>query len=390
MIAYFDCFSGISGDMTVGALIDLGLDADYLKKELKKLNLKNYAIKIKKIKKNGIASTKFDVTSKEKKEHRNLNDINKMINNSSLSKNVKELSKKIFLRLAKAESKVHGIDINKIHFHEIGAVDSIIDIVGAAIGIEKLAIEKVFASKLPFCSGFIKTAHGKLPNPAPATAELIKNVPVYHSDIEKELVTPTGAAIITALAENFTMPLMKIKKVGYGAGTLNLKQPNVLRVFIGQQNNYDEDSTNVIETNIDDMNPEHCDYVMQRLFDNGALDVFLTNIQMKKNRPAIKLSVITPINRTDKLVGIIFDETTTFGVRIYETKRKKLIVENREIKTRYGKIKVKIGKLNGNIKTISPEYNSCRKIAEKNKIPLKKVYEESVSYYKSSKNTSSK
>ena len=234
-IIYFDCFSGISGDMITGALLDLGLDFDFLKKELEKLKLKNVKIEAKKVVKQGITSTKFDVIAKHEHHERNLSDINKIIDDSSLDKEIKEKSKEIFLKIAKAEAKIHNVPLKTIHFHEIGAIDTIIDVAAAVIGLKKLGIEKVYCSKLNVGTGFVEFSHGKWPIPAPATAEILKNVPIYHNDIEAELVTPTGAAIITAFCGNFgLMPAMKVEKIGYGAGFKDLKQPNVLRIYLGE------------------------------------------------------------------------------------------------------------------------------------------------------------
>ena len=377
--AYFDCFSGISGDMIIGALLDLGLDFNYLKKELQKLKLKNYRIESKRIVKNGITATKFDVSIKNKNHHeeRNLKEINKIINNSKLDNEAKNTIKKIFLKIGAAEAKIHNKPIDKIHFHEIGAVDTIIDVASAVIGLKNLGIGKIYCSKINAGTGFVKFSHGRFPIPAPATAEILKNVPVYNNGIEAELVTPTGAAIITASAEKFgEMPLMKIEKIGYGAGAKNLKQPNVLRVFFGELNEKDEEKINMIETNIDNMNPEIYPYVVERLMENGALDAYLTSIIMKKGRPAIKLTVLCDIENTDKLCNIIFDETTTLGVRIYQALKKKLDREIKTVKTKYGNARVKISKLNNEVKNAMPEYEDCVKIARNKKIPLKKIYDE--------------
>lgn len=292
---------------------------------------------------------------------------------------MKELSKRIFLKLARAESKVHNVDINKIHFHEVGAIDSILDIVGTSIGLKKLNIKKVYSSYLSLGRGFVKCSHGIIPIPAPATVELIKGIPVHSMDVSGELVTPTGAAIITTLTNNFgRIPLMNIHKVGYGTGRSDFEQPNLLRIFMGglmDENDYATDVTNVIETNIDDMNPECYDYLVQKLFECGALDVFFTNIWMKKNRPAVKLSIICPLEKTNRLIDIIFNETTTLGIRLYKTERRKLLIEKKKVKTKYGEVNIKVGKLNDKIKTISPEYEDCKRIAEKNGIPLKHVYD---------------
>ena len=384
-IAYFDCFSGISGDMILGALIDLGLDINFLKRELGKLNLGDYSIESKKIVKNGIAATKFDVIAKNSRRHeeRNLNEINKIIDNSKLDANIKNTIKKIFLKIAVAEAKIHNKPIDKIHFHEVGAIDTIIDIAGSVIGFKKLGIEKIYCSKLNVGSGFVEFSHGKFPVPAPATAEILKGAPIYHNNIPAELVTPTGAAIITTLANSFgEMPAMKVEKIGYGAGTKDLEQPNVLRVFLGegykQENELPKvfEPINVIETNIDNMNPEIYPFVIDKLMEDGALDAYLTNIIMKKGRPAIKLTVLAEIKDTDKLCNIIFDETTTLGVRIFRAERKILKREIKTIKTKYGNVRVKISKLGNEIKNIMPEYEDCVGIAKKYKIPLKRVYED--------------
>ena len=381
-ILYFDCFSGISGDMIIGALIDLGLDIKFLEKDLRKLKLKDYRIESKKVIKNGISATKFDVIVKNiHDEERNIEEINKIIENSKVDDNIKGIIKEIFLKIANAEAKIHNKSINKIHFHEVGAIDTIIDVAGSVICLKKLGIERVYCSKLNVGTGFVEFSHGKFPVPAPATAEILKEVPVYHNNIEFELVTPTGAAIITSLTEKFgEMPSMKIEKIGYGAGTKDLGQPNVLRVFLGDMDREGNEIINVIETNIDNMNPEIYPYVIDRLIENGALDAYLTSIIMKKGRTAIKLTALAEEKYTDKLCNIIFDETTTLGIRIYPARRKKLEREIKTVKTKYGNVRVKISKLNDEIKNISPEYEDCVNIAKKNKIPLKKVYEEVKNY----------
>ncbi|MBI2529528.1 MAG: nickel pincer cofactor biosynthesis protein LarC [Candidatus Diapherotrites archaeon] len=377
-IAYLDCFSGISGDMFLGAMIDAGLDLNELKRELKKLNLKNYEIKTKKAKKNGILATKFDVIAKGRQHGASLRKIMALINKSRLGEDVKEKSREIFMRIAKAEAKVHGTALSKIHFHEIAAIDSIIDIAGAAIAVKLLGLERIYASPPSIGSGFVKCAHGILPVPGPATAELLKGIPLASGSARAELVTPTGAALLAALASKFgEMPLMKIKSIGYGAGRAELEHPNVLRVFIGEADSEGEyENIKLIETNIDDMNPEIYDYAMERLFSKGALDVFLTPIYMKKSRPAVKLSVLADANKLDDIVETIFNETSTFGVRISDVKRRKLNREIISVKTRYGAIRIKVGSMNGKIKGISPEYEDCKRAAIKHNVPLKAVYDE--------------
>lgn len=377
--AYFDCFSGISGDMLIGALLDLGLDINFLKKELEKLNLKGYNIEFKKIVKNGISAIKFDVVENHKHHHeeRSLKEINKIIGNSKLDNETKNTIKKIFLKIGAAEAKIHNKPVDKIHFHEIGAIDTIIDVTGAVIGFKKLGIGRIYCSKLNVGTGFVEFSHGKWPVPAPATAEILKDIPIYHNNIEAELVTPTGAAIITTLSSEFgEMPAMKVEKIGYGAGSRDLKQPNVLRVFLGKMENGGNEAINIIETNIDNMNPEIYPYVVDKLMENGALDAYLTSIIMKKGRPAVKLTVLAEQKDTDKLCNIIFGETTTLGVRIFQAQRKKLEREIKTIKTKYGNIRVKISKLDNKIQNIMPEYEDCVKIAKAKKIPLKRVYGE--------------
>lgn len=377
--AYFDCFSGISGDMIIGALIDLGLDLNYLKNELKKLNLGNYEIESEKIMKKGIDATKFNVIEKSRRHNkeRNLSEIREIVDSSRLSNGIKNTIKKIFNKIAVAEAKIHNKSIDKIHFHEVGAVDAIIDIAGAAIGFKKLGINSIYCSKLNVGTGFVEFSHGKWPVPAPATAEILKSVPIYHNNIEAELVTPTGAAIITNFASKFgEMPSMKVEKIGYGAGSKELEQPNVLRVFIGEIENKENETINVIETNIDNMNPEIYPYVVDRLMESGALDAYLTNIIMKKGRPAIKITVLAENKDVDKLCNIIFDETTTLGVRIFTAEKRKLDREIKTINTKYGNVRVKVSKLNGKIQNTMPEYEDCARIAKLKRIPLKRVYED--------------
>jgi len=376
--AYFNCFSGISGDMVLAALVDLGWPVKELERELNKLDLFNYQIEAEKVAKQGIISTQIKIHIKEGKKERTLKDILSILDKSKLEEKIKERSQAIFIRLASVEAKIHGKSVQEVHFHELGGLDTIIDVVGAVAGMKYLGIEKVYSSSLPLGKGFLKCSHGTLPVPAPATLELLKGVPVYGSNIEAELVTPTGAAIISTLAENFgQMPPMKIDNIGYGAGQRDLPIPNLLRVSLGiLKNAYEEDVVSLIQTNIDDMNPEFYEHIADRLFHQGALDVFLTPIQMKKTRPATMLSVITDEEKTEKMLELIFDETTTLGVRISKIKRRKLNRESRKVATKYGKIEVKIGKLDGIVKNISPSYEECRKIATRLNIPLKKVHQE--------------
>ena len=377
--AYFDCFSGISGDMTLGALIDAGLSLKELKSHLSKLPIDNYDITAKKVKKNGIAATKVDVIVKARQKERRLSDIKKIINNSRLDKTIKEKTISVFKRLARAEAKVHKTSINAVHFHEVGAIDAIVDIVGAVIGLHLLGIENICASPINIGSGYIKSAHGILPVPGPATAELLKGLPVYSTDTKMELTTPTGAAIISTLSKDFgPMPRMDIKAIGYGAGTFNSPDmPNLLRIFVGEMKNpAKEENTILLETNIDDMNPQIYEYVMDKLFASGALDVYLTPIIMKKGRPAAMLSVLSKRDNVKKLSDIIFRETTSIGLRVQEIGRIKAEREIKEIKTKYGNARVKIAFDGKEILGITPEYEDCKRIAVKKGIPLKKVIEE--------------
>jgi pyridinium-3,5-bisthiocarboxylic acid mononucleotide nickel chelatase len=384
-IAYFDCFSGISGDMFVGALLDAGLKIEILEKELNKLNLSGYQLEVNKVLKKGISASQFKVKIQEKGVERRFKDILNILEESKLDEEIKNEVKKIFFKIAEAESKIHQEDIEKIHFHEIGGLDSIMDISSAVIGIKALEIKEIYSSPLPLGKGFVKCAHGILPLPAPATLELLKNIPTYSGGMESEMVTPTGAAIISTLTKDFgERPLMKIEKIGYGAGEREFSIPNLLRVSIGEKilsnkdlmDGYVHDEALLIETNIDDMNPEFYDYIMDKLFSQGALDVFLTPIQMKKNRPAQMFSIIVYEQNLKEILKVLFSESTTLGVRIKEVKRLKLTQQNFIAETKYGKIKVKVGIFKEDIKTIAPEYQDCHKIAQQYQVPLKEIYEE--------------
>ena len=379
-IAYFDCSSGISGDMVVGALIDSGLDIKTLQRELKRLPIKDYSVSASRDERHHIVGSNFKVKFKESSRHRTFKQIKDIIGKSTLSAKVKELSAAMFFNLAKAEAKVHGCKVDEVHFHEVGAIDSIADIVGTAIGIEQLGIEKIYSSPLPLGSGWVETSHGRMPVPAPATLELLKGVPIVPSPVTSELTTPTGAAIIKTLAKDFGyMPRMKMESIGYGIGDKDFKEIlNMLRVIIGEErdkgvgaNNYSP--LRMIETNIDDMNPQIYDYLMARLFKKGALDVFLTPILMKKSRPAILLKVLCAENKKDSIVDMIFEETTTIGIRTYEVDRYCLERDVKWVSTPYGKVQVKISQRNGKSINIQPEYEDCKKIAEKKNVPLKQV-----------------
>ena len=380
-IAYFDCPSGISGNMVLGALIDAGLQIEDLRRELAKLNLPGYGIVARKVQKRHITGTLVDVATEEEGVERHLGDILDILEGSTLSREVVETGRMIFTRLAEAEAKVHGVGVEEIHFHEVGGLDAIVDVVGSVVGLKLLGIEEVYSSPLHLGRGTVQCAHGLLPVPAPATLELVKGATVYGRDIEAELTTPTGAAIITTLAKGFgRAPMMEMEATGYGAGNRDLPIPNLLRISIGEAESkvggYEEDVVTVVEANIDDMNPELYDHVMGKLFKGGALDVFLTPIQMKRNRPAVKLSALVRGNDLGRMLDLFFDETTTLGVRLYEVDRVKLARESIVVDTKYGQVSVKVGKLGSTVKNVSPEYEECRKIAVERGIPLKEVYEE--------------
>jgi len=375
--AYFDCISGISGDMVLAAFIDMGMDVDYLNSELKKLDIGDFSLDIAKIKRSDISATQLKVKSTESKHNRNYATIEEIINRCSLSENIKEVSKRIFYRLAEAESKVHNKPIDGVHFHEVGAVDSIIDIVGSIICIDYFGIKKIFSSPVKLGSGFVKSSHGLLPIPAPATVELIKNYPVIKTNIKSELTTPTGAAILTTISEGVRDDLNIIfQNSGYGAGSKEIEEiPNFLRILIGKtETKFQYDEVLLVESNIDDLNPQVYPYIVENLFKNGVLDVYITPVIMKKGRPGNIISVLCEKKNFKEVVEIIFNETTTIGLRVSDIKRLKLRRELIKINTPFGKVKAKKIYIDEEEKII-PEYEECKKIAEKNKLPLNKVYD---------------
>ncbi len=375
--------------MTIGALLDLGIDVDIFLSQLKKVKIDGYRIEIKKKQVNSITGTDFNVIIQDEKNshhnhnhnhpvHRNLNDIERIIEDNNLKSEVKDLSKKIFKHIALAEAKVHDKSLEEVHFHEVGAVDSIVDILGTAICISMLKVSKIYSSPLHLGTGFIECAHGVIPVPAPATVEILKDVPVYSTGIRGELVTPTGAAIIKSLADDFSsLPQIEIEKTGYGTGKKTFNIPNVLRIFLGKekQNGTDKiDKLMILETNIDDINPEIYSYLVPLLFDRGALDVFLTNIIMKKGRPAVMLSVLCEPDKQFELENIIFTETTTLGIRRKPVDRRSLDRKIVTIETQFGKVSAKLAYKDGKLLRILPEYEECQRIAEERSIPLKEVY----------------
>ena len=386
-IAYFDCFMGISGDMTLGALIDAGADPSLLIEKLDGLGLGGYRIEIAKKITGHIRATDVDVIFDSHDHHgqnenghhhghRHLPEITEIINKSDLSARVKKTAINIFQKLAQAEAKVHGSTPEEVHFHEVGAIDAIVDIVGSTICLELLNWPKVVSSPMPTFHGYAKGAHGVFPLPAPAAAEILRDVPWRKLDMEGELVTPTGAAIITEIASDFGgQPPMTIEKIGYGSGKSDFGRMNALRVMIGEQLDGESNSVTVIETNIDDFNPEFYETAMEKLFAAGALDVFLTPIQMKKNRPGIILSAICNSHKAQELAAIILRETSTFGVRMSQKERICLKRRNEQVKTEFGAIRIKVGELNDQAMSVSPEYDDCKKAAIEHNVPIKLVYE---------------
>jgi len=387
-IAYFDCFAGISGDMCLGALIDAGAPQEELVSGLKTLKVPGWHLRVSKVSKNGISASKVDVEmASAGHRERRLPEILKIIAKAELPGSAKELASRTFQRLAEAEAKVHGVPVEKVHFHEVGAVDAIVDVVGTALALELLGIDHVISSRLPSFHGFALTAHGTFPLPAPATLELVKGIPMSERDVEGELVTPTGAAIITTSAESFgPMPSMKVSSVGYGAGAADYDFPNALRVVIGEESRPGEmDEVRVVETNIDDLNPEFYEVIMGRLFGEGALDVYLTPVQMKKTRPGTLVTVISPPAAVDRIAEVLFRESSTIGVRVTEARR--LCPERKveEIETRYGMIRMKVSERRGRVRNAAPEYEDCRAAAAAYGVPIKEVYAAAIAAFEAAR-----
>ena len=378
-ILCYECFSGISGDMNLGAMIDLGINKDYLENELNKLNLKGWELVVQKDQRHGIYGTKVTVRqTKHEHAHRHLSDIKKIIEDSALDIKTKDLSMRIFMKIAEAEAAVHGISVEKVHFHEVGAIDSIVDIVGAAICFNALQVDAVHVSAIELGSGFVKCDHGKLPVPAPATAEIVKGIPVRKGGVDFEATTPTGAAIITTLGTNFDSDLLiKTEKTGYGIGHKEHPDvPNLLRVTLGESVNTSESGHDALqlECNIDDMNPEFFDHISEKLFSAGAADVYLSNIMMKKGRPGIVLHVICEKGVAEQIKSVIFTETTSLGVRTFTFRKDTLVRKFETIKSDFGDIMIKRSFFNGMEVSAKPEYDDCKRIANEKAIPVKEVY----------------
>lgn len=378
-IIYFDCFAGIAGDMTVAALIDLGVPISFLREELAKLSLplSAYRISTEQVQRKGIVAQSFQVHVGEHQPQRHYADIATMIEQSGLADGVKEKAQRVFYRLAEAEARVHGVELGHVHFHEVGGVDSIVDIVATAIGLDYLGIGAIHVSPLPIGSGFVETAHGRLPLPAPATAELLRGLPVHGETGPGERVTPTGAAIVAALADDFgNIPPLRVSAIGYGAGSRDFDDlPNVLRLVMGERvGPLQRDEIYVVETHIDDMNPEILGFLMERLLGCGALDVAFSPLQMKKNRPGCRLTIISPLEKLDELARLVLTESTAIGVRYYPAARMTLsrVVEERE--TSLGKVRVKVVRDDAVQLRIVPEFEECRRIAGERGLPLMEVY----------------
>lgn len=379
-IAYLDCISGISGDMTLSSLVACGVPVSYLESEIKKLGLQNYSINFSTITKNHIEACKVDIIFDESKQpDRTYKSIVKLIQDSGLKKSIKERSIEAFTILGKAEAKIHGVELENIHFHEVGAVDSIIDLVGSIIGFDCLGVEKIYTSPIPLGSGFTKTEHGVMPVPSPAAMEILKDYPVVHRESGFELTTPTGATLVKILSDGIIPEHIAFipKEVGFGAGTKSIKGwPNVLRLIVADVDDKSiSEKLVMLEANIDDLNPEIYPYLMEKILDLGAKDVFLTQIIMKKGRPGIKLSIMSESGLIAKLEELLFLETTTIGVRKYNLERTVLERNTEIINTRFGKMKVKKISVGDKV-LIRPEFEECKRIALENSISLQEVYRE--------------
>ncbi|MBC7930373.1 MAG: nickel pincer cofactor biosynthesis protein LarC [Rubrivivax sp.] len=385
---YFDCFAGISGDMTLGALVSAGVDERALVKALALLDIEGYKISFEKVDRSGISATRADVRlTREEHHHRHLSDIQKIIGGSRLGEGIKDRAMKIFSRLAEAEARVHNIPIEQIHFHEVGAVDAIVDVVGACFGFELLGIERFAASALHVGSGMVEMAHGRFPIPPPAVAELLRDAPIYSTDIMGELVTPTGAAILSTLCDSFgAIPRMRLQSTGYGAGAREYKNfPNVLRVLVGETEATGDDAHEsgadadeelvVVETNVDDASPQILGYLLEQAFARGALDCYFTHAQMKKNRPGVLVSILCRPAELEVMLDLLFAETPTLGVRHHTVRRRALERESVTVDTEFGTIAVKLGRLRGRIVSATPEFEQCREAALKAGASLRDVQE---------------
>ena len=381
--AYLDGSSGISGDMLLAALLDAGLDLRRLLSELKKMRLGFYEFKLTRAVRGNLAGARVDIRIPAQQPHRRLADIEELIGKTELAETVKEKALRIFRRLAEVEGKLHNLPSGEVHFHEVGAVDAIIDIVGACVGLELLEVSELICSPLNVGGGRVEAEHGSLPVPAPATAELLRDIPIYSSGVEGELVTPTGAAIVSTLASGFgPMPPMKVERIGYGAGEKDFpRHANVARLFVGesvevlrpQPGAAGDEVVSVIEANLDDMSPQLYGYFVEQALAAGALDVTCSAIQMKKNRPGFLVTILSPPEASDALAQLLFEQTTTIGLRIHEARRKVLDREWVSVETRFGAVRVKVAKREGKVLNVAPEYEDCQRLAREKAVPLKEV-----------------
>ncbi|MBA3248023.1 MAG: nickel pincer cofactor biosynthesis protein LarC [Pyrinomonadaceae bacterium] len=373
---YFDCFAGASGDMILGALVSAGVDARLLIEQLSRLNVEGFDVSFETVDRSGISATRAHVQARDERQHRHLSDILKIIEASSLTESVKERAAKIFTRLGEAEARVHNVALEQIHFHEVGALDAIVDVVGACIGFELLGVEKFMASPLHVGSGTVEMAHGRFPVPPPAVVELLRDAPIYATDIKGELMTPTGAAIISSVCEDFgPLPALRVARTGYGAGAREYENfPNVLRVFIGESAAANEtEKALVVETNIDDCSPQLIGHVMERALAAGALDCYFTPVQMKKNRPGVLVTILCRPPDRETMFELLFSETTTIGVRCYEVERRTLDRVFVSVQTSFGAVSIKVARLNGRVVNATPEFEECRAAALRAGVPLREV-----------------
>jgi len=376
---YFDCFAGASGDMILGAMVAAGVDPDALRHQLSLLNVEGFKIDFETVDRSGLSATYARVATADQHKHRHLSDIRRIIEHSGVTDAAKELSIRTFTRLAEAEAHVHNEPVEKVHFHEVGALDAIVDVVGAAICFDLMKIDRFVSSPLHVGSGMIEMAHGRFPVPPPAVTELLRGVPFYSGEIKGELLTPTGAAIITTVCEEYgPIPRIKTDRTGYGAGTRQYENfPNVLRVLVGETDAAEAASERLwmIETNLDDASPQIVGHVMDRVFEAGALDCYFTPVQMKKNRPGVLLSVLCSASEKERVMTLLFTETTTLGIRSYEVERRALRRSMVQVETPYGPIFVKVAHLNGRVVNEMPEFEQCREAAIRANVPLKVVEE---------------
>lgn len=386
-IAYLDCASGISGDMTLGALIDAGVELASIQAGIASLGIENLNLATSEVKKKGFRATQLTVEHDPEHAHRHLHHIVEMIESSEMTEAQQDLAKRIFGKVAEAEAKVHGSTLEKVHFHEVGAIDSIADICGAAIGWDLLGVDRIVCSAIPTGHGSVTIAHGKCSIPAPATGELLKGIPLAPSTTEGELTTPTGAAIVATLVDEFgTLPAMTVDRIGYGAGQKDFdEQANLLRLFVGETSDRGlTDHVWVVETNLDDVSGEVVGYATTKLWEAGAVDVYTTAIQMKKNRPGVKLTSLCPGEALSAVERVLFRETPTLGVRRWPASRQKLRREPHVVETKWGTVEGKLGWLDGGAVQFAPEYESCARVAEARDVPLREVYEAAQQAYDAS------